>query len=294
MKILISFLIMSLFSLTAYADCSVDTIPPDDVSLESSAGLGDNSAGFCVGGVVFDLQTMMPADVAGFKAYGCEGSTCTTRTEYPAQYTMCDMFAPGVGINGLTTGTAYNFVITAYDACGNETPYSNEVTFTTTGSADNQAPSVPQNLTTMNPTETSLTVLWDESTDPENHSIMYNVRYREVGGNWVDNGNVLGVMAYLTDLNPSTEYEIQVRAIDQESAFSDYSTSVYETTLEASGPISCTTASVATQVSAGRSYKSGRKYYAVGSGDYLGRKSYSVVSLSETSANYYEEVDSCQ
>lgn len=286
---------MSFFSLTAFADCTEDTTPPADVTLQSSAGLGENSAGFCVGGIVHSLPGM-PLDVAGFKAYGCEGSTCITRTEYPAQYSTCGIFTPvpGVTINGLTTGTAYNFVITAYDVCGNETPYSNEVTFTTTGSLNNQPPSIPQNINSINPTETSINIMWDESTDPENHSIAYNVRYREVGGTWVDNGNVPGVLAYLTDLNPGTEYEVQVRSFDQELAYSDYSASAFETTLEPSGPLSCTTDSIESHFSAGRAYTSKRKYYATGSNDYLGRKTSSVVSLSETSANYYEKVGSCE
>lgn len=294
MKILISFLIMGVFSLNVFADCTEDTTPPDDVTLEAGFGVGVDSAGFCLGGVAVNPATMMPIDVAGLKAYGCEGTTCSTRTEYPAQYTLCNLIAPAVGINGLNSGTLYNFVVTAYDACGNETPHSNEVTFATTGFAGNEAPSIPQNLSLMNPTETSITAVWDESTDPENHSIGYNVKYREVGGSWIEIGNVYGVMAFLTNLNSDTEYEVQVRAFDQEEAYSGYSISAYETTLEASGPINCTTDKLKNQVSAGRAYKSSRKYYASGSGELLGTNRNAVVSLSETSDNYYELVGSCQ
>lgn len=294
MKILISFLIMGVFSLNVFADCTEDTTPPNDVTLEASAGVGETSASYCVSGVAVNPATMMPIDVAGLKAYGCEGTTCSTRTEYPAQYTLCNLIAPAVGINGLNSGTLYNFVITAYDTCGNETPQSNEVTFATTGYAGNQAPSTPQNLNLMNPTETSITAVWDESTDPENQAIAYNVKYREAGGSWIEIGNVYAVIAYLTNLNPDTDYEVQVRAFDQEEAYSDYSTSAYETTLEASGPLSCTTDKVKNQASAGRAYKSSRKYYAAGSGELLGTNRNTVVSLSETTSDYYELVGSCQ
>ncbi len=294
MKILISLFMMAVLSSNIFADCTEDTTPPDDVTLEASTGVGVDSAGFCLGGVAVNPATMMPIDVAGLKAYGCEGTTCSTRTEYPAQYTLCNMFAPAVSINGLTAGAMYNFVITAYDACGNETPYSNEVTFATTGFAGNEAPSIPQNLTLMNPTETAITAVWDESTDPENHNIGYNVQYREVGDSWIDLGNMYSVIAYLTNLNPGTNYEVQVRAFDQEQAYSDYSTSAYETTLAASGPLSCTTDTIKDHVSAGRAYKSSRKYYASGSVDSLGSDRNTVVSLSETSTGYYELVGSCQ
>lgn len=294
MKILLSLLIMGVFSSNVFADCTGDTTPPNDVTLEASAGVGETSVSYCLGGVAVNPATMMPIDVAGLKAYGCEGATCSTRTEYPAQYTLCNLIAPAVGISGLNQGTLYNFVITAYDACGNETPHSNEVTFATTGFAGNQAPSTPQNLSLMNPTETSITALWDESTDPENQAIAYIVEYREVGGSWIDIGNVYGVIAYLTNLNPDTDYEVQVKAFDQEGAYSDYSTSAYETTLEASGPLSCTTVTIKAQVSAGRAYKSSRKYYVIGSGDILGSDKNAVVSLSETTTNYYELVGSCQ
>ncbi len=294
MRILISLLIMGILSTNTFADCTQDTTAPSDVTLDASAGVGVDSASYCVGGIAVNPATMMPIDVAGLKAFGCEGSTCSTRTEYPAQYTLCNMVAPAVGITGLNAGTLYNFVITAYDACGNETPHSNEVVFATTGYAGNEAPSIPQNLNLMNPTETSLTAVWDESTDPESQTVAYNVQYRESGGSWIDLGNVYGVIAYLTNLNPSTEYEVQVRAFDQEQAYSDYSTSAYESTLEASGPISCTTDTIKDQVTAGRAYKSNRKYYASGSGDSLGSDRNAVVSLSETTVDYYELISSCQ
>ncbi|MDX1752826.1 MAG: endonuclease [Salinimicrobium sediminis] len=68
-----------------------------------------------------------------------------------------------VTVEGLDPGVTYEFTITAADAAGNISDASAAVEGTT--NADEEAPSVPQNLKVSNVAVTSVTLTWDASTD---------------------------------------------------------------------------------------------------------------------------------
>src|SRR5690606_16373832 len=63
----------------------------------------------------------------------------------------------------LTPGTTYSVTVTAADAYGNESDASAAVDGSTV--ADDEAPTVPANLTAANVYATSISVTWDASTD---------------------------------------------------------------------------------------------------------------------------------
>lgn len=68
-----------------------------------------------------------------------------------------------VTVEGLDPGVTYEFTVTAADAAGNVSDVSTPVEGTT--NADEEAPTVPQNVTISNVNATSVTLAWDASTD---------------------------------------------------------------------------------------------------------------------------------
>ena len=66
-------------------------------------------------------------------------------------------------VEGLNPGVTYEFTVTAADAAGNVSDASDAVEGTTT--ADDEAPTIPQNLKVSSVGITSVTLTWDESTD---------------------------------------------------------------------------------------------------------------------------------
>ena len=66
-------------------------------------------------------------------------------------------------VEGLDPGVTYEFTVTAADAAGNVSDASDAVEGTTT--ADDEAPTIPQNLKVSSVGITSVTLTWDESTD---------------------------------------------------------------------------------------------------------------------------------
>lgn len=68
-------------------------------------------------------------------------------------------------VAGLDTETAYNFIVTAFDASGNTSAQSAKVFITTLPIPDTEAPSAPSTLVASNITQTTLNLTWTASTD---------------------------------------------------------------------------------------------------------------------------------
>ncbi len=110
-------------------------------------------------------------------------------------------------LTGLSPNTNYNIKLTAEDAAGNESDPA-ETSVTTLASVDNEAPSVPTNLSVSNITATTADLSWNASTD--NVGVTgYNVY---VDGSMV--GSTASTSYGLSGLSPNTNYNVAVSAFD--------------------------------------------------------------------------------
>ncbi|WP_051723617.1 PQQ-dependent sugar dehydrogenase [Micromonospora chokoriensis] len=108
----------------------------------------------------------------------------------------------------LQPNTSYVLSVLAYDASGNPSQGSNNLTVTTPPSSDTQAPSTPANLRTTNVGGTSVSLAWNASTD--NIGVTgYNV-YRD----GVKFATVPDLTATADALTPNTTYLFSVEAFD--------------------------------------------------------------------------------
>ncbi len=123
-----------------------------------------------------------------------------------------------IPLSGLTPGTTYQLAVTATDAAGNTSAFSNPLEVTTEA-PDTTPPLVPVNLIATDITQTSLTLSWDASTDNVGVS-SYEVFVDSVSAGIV-NSPVLSIP--LSGLTPGTTYQLAVTATDaagNTSAFS--------------------------------------------------------------------------
>jgi len=128
-------------------------------------------------------------------------------------------------ITGLSEGTQYDFRVRAYDAANNRSGYSNRVYVTTSSSFDNQAPSVPTGLNTIEINKTYARIGWNASTDN------YGVKYYYVYLDGVYYSTTSSTDAIISGLNPGQEYNVYVKAYDDEGNSSANSSSIYFETL---------------------------------------------------------------
>jgi len=111
-------------------------------------------------------------------------------------------------VTGLASDTSFTFTVRARDAAGNVSAASNQITARTQPGADSQAPTVPANLRVTILTSTSVTLVWDASTD--NVGV---VQY-EVLQNDASIGGVSATNLTVTGLTPGTSFNYRVRARD--------------------------------------------------------------------------------
>ncbi|GGH36789.1 fibronectin type III domain-containing protein [Paenibacillus segetis] len=133
--------------------------------------------------------------------------------------------------SGLSANTTYTYKVTAKDAAGNISGYSNQISVTTDpiSGGDLLPPTVPTNVTVSSTTSSSISLSWTASTD--------NVA---VTGYNVYQGSTLaltvtGTTATITGLAASTTYSFTVVAKDAAGNVSAASTAVSGTTTGGGG-----------------------------------------------------------
>jgi chitinase len=132
-------------------------------------------------------------------------------------------------VTGLASDTSFTFTVRARDAAGNVSAASNQITARTQPGADSQAPTVPANLRVTIVTSTSVTLVWDASTD--NVGV---VRY-EMLQNDASIGGVSATNLTVTGLTPGTSFNYRVRARDAAGNVSAFSNQVTAATQPGGG-----------------------------------------------------------
>ncbi|EKF56407.1 fibronectin type iii domain protein [Galbibacter marinus] len=129
-------------------------------------------------------------------------------------------------VSGLIASTQYEFYIIATDAAGNLSEASNTVSVTTSSDQDTEAPSSPTNLNANEITATSLVLNWSASTDNE------AVDAYEVYNGDTSIGNTSNTSFNISNLDPDTNYQFRVRAIDNSENVSEFSNVLEVKTLQ--------------------------------------------------------------
>lgn len=125
--------------------------------------------------------------------------------------------ATTMDVSGLSPSTEYEFYVIALDAAGNLSEASNTVSITTTSDQDTEAPSAPTNLTASDITTTSLVLNWNASTDNE------AVDSYEIYKGDTSIAITTETSFHVDKLDPDTNYQFKVRAIDNSENLSDFS-----------------------------------------------------------------------
>jgi hypothetical protein len=115
------------------------------------------------------------SDLAGYRVhYGTDSGSYTVHTDVHNVTTYT--------VTGLIAGQTYYFAASAYDSSGNESGYSNQVSYSVPQSPQNQAPTANAGSDqTVN--AAAAVVLSGNGTDPENGTLTY--QWRQTGGNSV-------------------------------------------------------------------------------------------------------------
>jgi chitinase len=132
-------------------------------------------------------------------------------------------------VTGLASDTSFTFTVRARDAAGNVSAASNQVTARTQSGGDTQAPTAPANLRVTMVTSTSVTLVWDASTDN------VGVTQYEVFQNGSSIGGGSATNLTVTGLAPATSYTFRVRARDAAGNVSALSNQVTATTQPGGG-----------------------------------------------------------
>jgi chitodextrinase len=124
----------------------------------------------------------------------------------------------GAKINQLKEKTTYTFKVLAYDAAGNKSLFSNQLTFTTgsatntainppTGSATNAAIHPPTELKTVEVDETFLRISWKPSSSTSVAQYAIYLNDKQIG-------KVTSPRAKISNLKLNTTYHVKVVALD--------------------------------------------------------------------------------
>jgi chitin-binding protein len=120
---------------------------------------------------------------------------------------------------GLTANTAYTYTVKAVDAAGNASKESTVLSVKTleAPAVDTVAPSAPTSLHSMGETDTTINLMWNESTDN------VGVKQYEVYRNGVKVQTVTGTSVTDTGLTANTNYTYTVKAVDAAGNVSEVS-----------------------------------------------------------------------
>ena len=164
------------------------------------------------------------SDLAGYKIhFGTASGNYTVHTDVHnvTSYT----------VTGLTAGQTYYFAVSAYDASGNESGYSNEVSYSIPG--DNGAPSTPATPSGASSAPVNTAITFSTSaTDPNGDSLQY--RY-----DWGDGAlSSYGVASQSHSWSAAGQYAVKAQARDSlgaESAWSSAKTVTVSNSLPPDG-----------------------------------------------------------
>ena len=159
-----------------------------------------------------------PLGVTGYLIERCQGAGCTTFAQIGTATTT------SFGDTGLTTATTYRYRVSASDAGGNLSGYSNLASATTLAGPDTQAPTAPGTPIPVVITSTQINLSWAASSD--NLVVTGYVLERCQGAgcsNFAQIATPPGTSFNDTGLSASTSYRYRVRATDAAANLSAYS-----------------------------------------------------------------------
>jgi YVTN family beta-propeller protein len=164
--------------------------------------------------------------VVGYKVF-----TSTDGTNYALCSTLN---ATSYSNNGLSANTPYWYKVSAYDAVGNISDYSNVVTGTTPAVADTTPPSVPSALTATVVSSGQINLTWNPSTDTGGSGLAGYKLYRSTdGSNFQLLTSILSTSYSDSGLSASTLYYYKVSAYDGAGNTSAQSSAATATTQSA-------------------------------------------------------------
>ena len=134
-------------------------------------------------------------------------------------------------LSGLRKGAAYNIRLRAKD---NDNHWGDYAMLTVSTQSD---PTAPTNLTATDTTHTSISISWRASSDPDGTIAAYLVSYKKASeADYGSETSVTTTTHTITGLTGSTDYNISLRAKDNDGNYSDYSTTLNVTTKPAPVP----------------------------------------------------------
>jgi hypothetical protein len=163
------------------------------------------------------------SDLAGYKLhYGTAGNSYSVHIDVKNVTTYT--------VAGLTAGQTYYFAATAYDASGNESGYSNSVSYTVP--APNGAPSTPATPTGAAGAPVSTAITFSTSaTDPNGDSLQYQYDW---GGGVLSSW---GASSQSRSWAAAGQYAVKAKARDSKGAESGWSAAKTVTISQSSTPV---------------------------------------------------------
>ena len=221
-------------NLSAYSNTATATTPAPDSQPPTAPS---NLTATTNGAAEIDLAWAAATDnasIAGYRIERCQGASCTT-------------FSQTATTNGTTLtyndttvapSTTYSYRLLATDPAGNQSPYSNTATATTT--ADTQTPSAPGTLAVAAVSSSQIDLVWGPATDDVG---VTGYRVDRCQGSGCSNFSHRvqlsdGETTFSdTGLSPATSYSYQVRAMDAAGNLGPVSNPASATTIVAASTL---------------------------------------------------------